>query len=411
MKTEPIHRDKRRSIWNPNLRLWAVGLCLAGLLVLVAAGCGQAKPQWDARGGVLVVPSENAGIPEAIKAVEVAVPPRTMRGSGLAGAMGGLHLKAQSAGSYGVRLPLPQMMDGRIPVHYTLRAAPENALAECRLQAETNGNAFVTLKLKVEKEQEVRIEWSCAVLIAARQSGENPTAPEAYRAATACVQSDHPEIMALAAQLWPSTGTARDFATNIQSFIRDMKPKGQPRSLDAVGILKSGANTICTANANLACALMRARQIPCRTIATLPTISRRFEMHRIVEFLDNGAWVPFDPSLVYADVPLKPWQNILVAKTSPLDEEMAMKPRVGAMVGCPFGHEAELSGLGLNLFGQDFFWTIAVPLAEFEVTGEAAGVTAGLWERYLQTGALSAAQLKAASARDLGQYLEAITAK
>ncbi len=143
----------------------------------------------------------------------------------------------------------------------------------------------------------------------------------------------------------------------------------------------------------------------------LPTIPRRFEMHRIVEYADNGAWIPFDPSRVYADIPLKPWQNIIMAKTTPPDEEEAMKPRVGAMVGCPFGHEIEFSRPGLNLFGQDFFWTIAAPLAEFEVTDEAATLTAGLWERYLKTGALSASQFKAASARDLGQYLEAMKLK
>ena len=65
----------------------------------------------------------------------------------------------------------------------------------------------------------------------------------------------------------------------------------------------------------------------------------------------------------------------------------------------------------MNLFGQDFFWTIAAPLAEFEVTDEAVSLTTGLWERYLKTGALSASQLKAASARDLGQYLEAMKSR
>jgi len=398
---------EERNGMKSHLRIGTVILC-AGSLLLMTARCGLQNPGWNAAAGVLMSPSGNAGIPEAIRAVEAEVPPRTMQGSGLAGAMGGVHLKAQRAGSYDVRLPLPQMMDGRTPVYYALSAAPKTALAECRLQEQTNGNAFVTLRLNVKNEQEVRIEWSCVVLIAAKQSAENQTPPEAYRAATACVQSDHPQIKELAAQLWPSTGKALDYAASIQTFIQGMKRKEQPKSLDALGILKSGENTICTANANLACALMRARQIPCRSIATLPTIPRRFEMHRIVEYMDNGAWIPFDPSRVYADIPLKPWQNIIIAKTTPPDEEGAMKPRAGAMVGCPFGHEVEFSRPGLNLFGQDFFWTIAAPLAEFEVTDEAATLTAELWERYLKTGTLSASQFKAVSARDLGQYLEAM---
>jgi hypothetical protein len=190
-----------------------------------------------------------------------------------------------------------------------------------------------------------------------------------------------------------------------------MQRRKQPMSLDAEGILDSGQNTICTANANLACALMRARQIPCRSIATIPTVSRRFEMHRIVEYHDHDAWITFDPSLVYADIPLKPWQNIIMAKTSVVDEQASMKPRPGVMRGCPFGQEVEFARPGLNLFGQAFFWTMAVPLAEFEVTDEASKLTAELWERYLKTATLSEAQLKAVMARDLDHYLEAVKIK
>ena len=353
-------------------------------------------------------PSVNADIPEAIEAVEAAGPPNAMQGSGLAGAMGGVHLQGQQAGSYAVRLPLPQMIDGQTPVCYAVDATPETALTECRLHAPADGNAFITLTLDVKGGQEVRIDWSCVVLIAAKPPAGAGASPEPYRAATACVQSEHPQIKELAERLWPATDSARDYAAAIQEFIRDMERKEQPASLDALGILKSGQNTICTANANLACALMRARQIPCRSIATLPTTARRLEMHRIVEYADNGAWIPFDPSGVSADIPLKPWQNIIMAKTTPQDEQAAMKPRAGAMVGCPLGHEVEFSRPGLNLFGSDFFWTIGAPLAEFEVTDEAVTLTADEWRRFLADGVLSAGQLKAASARDPDEYLDAL---
>jgi hypothetical protein len=334
-----------------------------------------------------------------------------MKGSGLAGAMGGMNLKAQRAGTYDVLLPLPQLADGQAPVFYRLGAKPKTALTACRLQERSDGNAFVNLTLNVSKGQKVAIEWSSFVLIAGRALLENRTAPGAFRAATACAQADDPQINDLADRLWPATGAVRDYGANIQRFIREMEPQKRPVSLDALGILASRQNTICTANANLACALMRAKGVACRSIATLPTLSRRFEMHRIVEYFDNGAWVPFDPSSVYSDIPLKPCQNIIMVKTSVSDEQNSMKPRLGAMRGCPFGQEAEFARPGLSLFGQAFFWTIAVPLGEFDVTDEAITLTAGLWERYLGTGTLSAAQLKAASARDLDQYLEAIKTK
>ncbi len=50
--------------------------------------------------------------------------------------MGEFTSKAQRAGSYDVRLPLPQMIDGQTPVYYALDATPETALTECRLQAQ-----------------------------------------------------------------------------------------------------------------------------------------------------------------------------------------------------------------------------------------------------------------------------------
>lgn len=382
--------------------------CLTGLLVLVTAGCGQQNPGWDMATGVLVSPSADTGVVEAIKAVETSVPPRIMQGSGLAGAMGGVSLKAQRAGSYDVVLSLPQLVDSQAPVFYGLNAKPKTALAACRLQVRNDGNAFVNLKLDVTKDQEVTVEWSSVVLIAPRLIIENHAAPEALRAASPCAQADNTRIVELAGKLWPPTGKTRNYAANVQKFIRTMQRRTQPMSLDAMGILESGQNTICTANANLACALMRARQIPCQSIATLPILSRRLEMHRIVEYYDDGTWITFDPSLVHADIPLKPWQNIIMGKTSLADEQGSMKPRLGTMRGCPFGQEIEFARPGLNLFGQAFFWTIAVPLAEFEVTDEASKLTAGLWEQYLKTGTLSEAQLKAVLARNLSDYLEAI---
>lgn len=389
----------------------AVTCGIAGLLVLMTAGCGQPSPAWQTGAGVPMSPPESAGVPEAIKAVEATVPPKPMRGSGLAGAMGGVNMKALQDGTYDVRLPLPQLVDGQAPVYYRLDANPSSALAACRLQKRKDGNVFVNVALKVKKGDQVAIDWSSVILIAAKPIVKNRTSPEAYRAATGCAQADDPQIKKLAGELCSKEGKARDHAGSIQDFIGRMQPQKRPMSLDALGILTSGHNTICTANANLACAVMRANGVACRSIATVPTLSRRFEMHRVVEYSDDGTWVPFDPSRVYADIPLKPWQNIIMIKTSIADEQASMKPRLGAMRGCPFGQEAEFARPGLNLFGQAFFWTIAVPLAEFEVSDEAATLTARYWKQFLKTGALNAAQVKAASTRDLDGYLKAMKAE
>ncbi len=139
-----------------------------------------------------------------------------------------------------------------------------------------------------------------------------------------------------------------------------------------MGILKSGENSICTANANLATALMRSKGIACRSVAVIPPTSERLEMHRIVEWTEKDRWVSFDPSSLQTDIPAKPWQNIIMAKTTTQDEQVAMKPRRGVTLGCPYGQEIELLTPEVILAGQDFFWTMAKPMAVFDATEEAA---------------------------------------
>jgi hypothetical protein len=152
---------------------------------------------------------------------------------------------------------------------------------------------------------------------------------------------------------------------------------------------------------------MRAKDIPCRTVAVIPPVSQRLEMHRIVEFHDGKHWVPFDPSGLTADVPAKPWQNIIMARTTTADEEAAMKPRMGAMLGCPYGQEAELLTAGVSLFGSDFFSTRAVPLAKFDVSEAVAGRAARAWARTLGTGAVTAGQLRAVAASTADDFAAA----
>jgi Transglutaminase-like superfamily len=173
-----------------------------------------------------------------------------------------------------------------------------------------------------------------------------------------------------------------------------------------MGILKSGDNGICTANANLAAALMRSKGIACRSMAVVPTISRRLEMHRIVEFRDNGSWVPFDPSSLRTEIPTRPWHNVIMAKTTIEEEQTAMRPPMGAMAGCPCGQEIELLTSGVNLFGQGMFWTMARPLAEFEPTEEATRLASKEWARYLETGTLTRGQLDVYTTRNAAQFVK-----
>jgi Transglutaminase-like superfamily len=309
-----------------------------------------------------------------------------------------------------VLLPCPQLTGCQVPLSYFITTTPAGAATEVRLRTREGGNVVVAVRL-TGKKQEVRVGWAAVVLLGPHEVTPDRTPADPYRKATASAQAGAEEITALAAAAWPKTGKAADFAANIQGHVRDMKRAERPRSLDALGILRSGESGICTANANLAAALMRTKGVACRSVAVIPTIGQRLEMHRIVAFADDGRWVPFDPSSLTADIPAKPCQNIIMARSTPADEEAGMKPRMGAMPGCPYGQEAEPVTTGVNLFGPDFFWTLAKPLAEFEPAEDAVRRAAKEWTHYLEAGTLSSGQLRAASVKTAAELVELLNKK
>jgi len=330
---------------------------------------------------------------------------------GLVGVLGGVRVKLLKTGTHEVLLPLPQIVDGQVPVCYYVRSTPSDAAVEYRIQRREELNDILNVQLKGENNQEVQLEWSAVVLVTNTAVSPGGTGLDLYRSATACVQADSPKIKELAEKLWPKNDRVDDFARNIQQHIREMKRVKQPRSLDALGILDSGMNGICTANANLALALMRAKRIGSRSMAVIPPTSQRLEMHRIVEYSDNGQRHYFDPSSLHADVPMKPWQTVIMAKTTMADENLAMKPRMGSMVGCPYAQELELLSTDITLWGQDFFWTIAKPLTEFDPDGEAITLAMESWKQYLQEGQLSKGQVSARTATGSAEFLESLKQK
>jgi hypothetical protein len=335
---------------------------------------------------------------------------RPMKGGGLAAVAGGVRVRVTATEPQEILFPIPQLTGGQVPLCYFISATPAEAVSEFRLRARDDGGVVAVARL-AGKKQEVRIAWSATVLLSPYEVTPERAKPDPFLKATACVQAETDEVSKLASALWPRTEKAADFAAGIQVHVRGMKRVERPATLDAVGILRSGENGICTANANLAAALMRAKAVPCRTVAVVPPGAGRLEMHRIAEYAEGGKWIPFDPSSLTADVPAKPWQNIIMARTTIPDEQAAMKPRAGAMRGCPYGQEAELLTPGVTLFGPDFFWTQAAPLAEFEPT-EAATRRAGRdWTRFLETGALTPGQVAARSAKSAAELSELLDKK
>lgn len=380
------------------------------VLLVAGPGCTGADPPAEPLKGVAIQTDGLAERQAALAKFVTSAKGRPMTGSGLAGVAGGAVVRVTADKPQEVLLPVPQVADGQVPIGYFIESTPADAVTEYRLHRREGGDVALVVRL-VGKKQEVLLAWSAVVLLGPKVGAADTTPEEPYRKATACVQSAADEVKTLAEALWPKSGKATEFAANIQKHVAGMKRANRPQSLDAVGILKSGENSICTANANLAAALMRAKGIACRSVAVVPPTGQRLEMHRIVEFADAGRWVRFDPSGLTADIPAKPWQSIVVARPTIADEEAAMEPRLAAMRGCPYGQEIELLTPGVMLFGQDFFWTQAAPLAEFEPTDDAARLAVQAWDTYLKSGQLSAGQLRAGSAKSAGELARAFEAK
>jgi hypothetical protein len=391
---------------------------LLGLIVAALGNCPggtvkkdidvfQARQQKDGgKDAPVAIRQDGLAGPQADLEKSIAAAPQlAMNKSGLAGAMGGAHIRVTSSESQEILLPIPQLVDGQVPIAFFMRSTPPDAATEFRLVKGADGHVAVLVRL-AGKNQDVQIAWASVVLLAADTIIPNRTPAEPYRKATACVQSQADAITQLAMQTWPKSGKASEFAANIQKYIGGMKRTAQPKSLDALEILKSGDNGICTANANLAAALMRSKGFACRSLAVVPTIAQRVEMHRIVEFFDKDRWVPFDPTSLHTDIPARPWRHVIMARTTIQDEQTAMKPRMGAMVGCPYGQEIELRTPGVNLVGQDMFWTVAKPLALFEPTEPATRLAAEAWTRYLETGTLSSGQLRAGAAKTAAELVK-----
>lgn len=384
---------------------------LTAAVLLSLSGCGAqsvAAPKLTPL--TKLQQSPNSQLHEELAKTTAASPGATQRGPGLVGVMGGVRVKVFGRGVHRLLLPMPLMVDCQTPLSYSLRCKPSDTVAEFQIERRDDQNDVISASLNSDANQEIAIEWSAVVLITGSPANNRSTPAEAYRAPTVCVQSDSDVIRSLAEQLWPAGGEAEDYAKRIQQHVREMKQVKPPSSLDAVGILQSGASGICTANANLALALMRAKGIACRSLAVVPPITHRLEMHRIVEYHHHSEWRRFDPSGVSADVPMNPWQTVVLATTTPSDENVAMTPRMSSMRGCPYGQEAELLTSAITLWGQDFFWTIATPLAEFEADEEAISLAKKSWIRFREEGKLSEGQIKASAARSSDELVKLLKA-
>lgn len=394
------------------IKCWSVfSVSVVGSLLLLAVACSRQEQNEVKQTETVERELAKSHVCSELKKFYTANQNRAMQGNGLVGVLGGVNLMTYQKGSHTIQLPMPQLVDNQVPVFYDVTVKPENVLLSKKIQVRDDKNAFLHLTLNSEKDTEISIDWYAVVLISPSLVKNDNTDPKVFAQASLCVQSDSKQIIDLSNSLRPASEDKylKQYCTNITNFIANMEGVDFPMSLDALGILKSGMNYICTSNANLATAFMRAQKIPCRMLATIPTNAYPLEMHRIVEYYNNDVWTLFDPSFFGESNSLKPHQNVIMVKSSIKDESEAMTPRMCAMLGMPFGQEIEIMSDGLALHGQDFFWTVAFPLAEFNVSDEVTQLTVRQWENFLQTESLTSNQLNAALSSSLDSYTKKLT--
>jgi hypothetical protein len=306
-----------------------------------------------------------------------------------------------------LRLPMPQLAAGQVPILFAATATPPTALQELHVCHDATLGTWLEAAILGKNGLEVQLSWAAVVLLAERPEAASAEKAKPFLAPTPCAQSDHAAIAALATELAPASASVGEFAPALQHWVQRQVAKAQVKSMDALGLLASRNPGICTMNANLAVALLRHRGLPTRSLAVVPTTGQRVEMHRIVEWFTDGHWRRFDPSSLHTDVPMRTSQSIVVATTSIADEVRAGQPRLGSPIGCPFGHEIEIvRGLAM-LTTTDFFWAQATPLVAFAADDRAVTAATTAWRHFLAQGTQAESAAAAAAATDLATFVAA----
>jgi transglutaminase-like putative cysteine protease len=109
------------------------------------------------------------------------------------------------------------------------------------------------------------------------------------------VQSDAPEIVALAGRIADGSRDPAQVATRLVAWVHDSLEKRISFSIpDARAVLRLRAGD-CNEHTQLYVALARAAGIPSRTVAGLTSVRGKFYYHAWPEIYLSG-WVPVDPT-------------------------------------------------------------------------------------------------------------------
>jgi len=280
-----------------------------------------------------------------------------------------------------VTFAVPGTYRDQVPLSFEVKAEPAKAMRGYKLRQREDGLNWVC-DVTVVTDGPVTVWWEATVLVADRKPVNLPKAAtpevtpgvERWVRPTGCVQSDDTAVKKLADELAKDTPDIGDYARKVTDWVAKNRGTGKPFiTLDAAAAVGCGGS--CTSRANLSAALLRARGIPARTIAHLPTWAGPLYVHWLTEYWHpNQGWVTIEPSRNQNQPSPTTYAVINVATPDDEDHAEFASLRSGVMAGAPRLSSRDIDG-GIVPLLEDH-WNkfdsrvigLAVPLAKLSAT-------------------------------------------
>ncbi len=245
-----------------------------------------------------------------------------------------------------VVFPIPCKYRSQIPLSFELDVTPREALKSARWIERDDGLDWACEVIVDPDPTGAVVRWSENVLVFEREpialprtsSPEVPDSAKEWVRGTAAVPSADAGVAAISRALEASDdGRADDLGDYVERVVHFVaqggwRPEQDAESPSARRALAAGRSS--TTRANLCAALLRARGIPARTVANLPTWTDQLFEHWLVEYWHpNVGWVAIDPSL--DRIQPSPTTFVVLDVASAVDEDSAFADVNARNALCP----------------------------------------------------------------------------
>lgn len=256
-----------------------------------------------------------------------------------------------------ILVPMPLLWHSQIPVSFRLWSEPEGWVRSVTLKPLAEGGMVADVQLRGgTRGQSFDLFWHGDVLIS--PSAASPIPPDItlplkaipaearpWTRATWCCNFDDPELAKAAHAIREKAGNS---AAAVIAQTLDLMERTH-RNAKAPSTCQRASNAltqrvVCTGNANLGAALLRAQGIPARIVAGYPLWAGPLQTHYIVEYwLPDTGWRLMETTECTDDPP--PWNQVEVALVSPQGESQEKAgPRASAGCAVPYLSLTEYQG-------------------------------------------------------------------